>query len=241
SSSSSPSRVTVPASSSCAPAITLVSVDLPDPFSPTRAWMVPRRTRKETSSSARTVPKVLVTPSTWTARSAVSRPTASGRSVVIVAGVLRGHVDPRLVAVDDLVLDADRGVALDAEVGALFDGPAVEQSPRDHVLRVGGEAGVPELDHVDRSGLEEVHGVFRGRCADHADGVLEPGLLDGLADADHVGGGGALHTLEVRVGAQELLHTLVGLLRVVRGLDPIADKLHVRVLLLLVLLRRIDP
>src|SRR5699024_28048 len=177
SSSSSPSSMTVPASSSCAPAITLVSVDLPDPFSPTRAWMVPRRSRKETSSSARTVPKVFVTAST---RTASSGSTASGRSVVIVAGVLRGHVDPGFVAVDDLVLDGDRGVALDPEVGALLDRPSVEQGLGDDVLRVGGEAGVPELDDVDRSGRQEIHGVLGRRRADDRDGVLEAGLLDRL-------------------------------------------------------------
>src|SRR5690606_7494583 len=139
-------RVTVPESGGWAPAMTFVSVDLPEPFSPTRAWIVPRRTWKETSSSACTVPKVLVTPSTRTARSSRPGSTACGRSVVIVAGVLRGHVDPGLVAVDHLVLDADRGVALDAEVGSVLDAPAVQQSLGDHVLCVGGEARVPELD-----------------------------------------------------------------------------------------------
>src|SRR5699024_9620178 len=190
--------------------------------------MVPRRTWKETSSSARTVPNVFVTPST---RTASSGSTASERSVVIVAGVLRSHVDPRLVAVDDLVLDGDRGVALDAEVGTLLDRASIEKRLGDHVLRVRGEAGIPELDHVDRPGVEEIDRVLRSRGADHGDGVLQAGRLDGLADADHVGGGRTLHALEVRIGAEELLHAFIGLLSVVRGLDPVTDELHVRVVL----------
>src|SRR5699024_11946327 len=55
----------------------------------------------------------------------------------------------------DPVLDGDRGVALDAEVGALLDRASIEKRLGDHILRVRGEAGIPELDHVDRPGVEE--------------------------------------------------------------------------------------
>src|SRR5699024_7018911 len=237
----SPSIQTVPESGAWAPAMTFVSVDLPEPFSPTSAWIVPRRTWKETSSRARTVPKVLVTPSTRTARSSRSGPSASGRSVVIVVGILRGHVDPGLVAVDDLVLDGHLGVALDPEVDPLLDGLAVEEHLGDDVLGVGGVAGVPELDDVDRAGLQQGGRVLRGRGPAHGDRVLETGLLDRLAHPHHISGGGALPALEVWIGAQQLLHALIGLLGIVRGLDAVPDQGHVRVVLLLVLPRRVDP
>jgi hypothetical protein len=47
-----PSMVMVPEVSVTTPAITLVSVDLPAPFSPTSAWISPRRRSKSTSSMA---------------------------------------------------------------------------------------------------------------------------------------------------------------------------------------------
>ena len=67
------------------------------------------------------------------------------------------------------------------------------------------------------------------------------GLFDSLAGADHVGRCRALYPLEVRVGAQQLLHALVRPLGVVGGLDAVTDERHVRVVLLLMLLRGVDP
>ena len=52
-------------------------VDLPAPFSPTRAWTVPVRTRSETSRLATTPGKRLVTPVSSTA-------TASGDGAALV-------------------------------------------------------------------------------------------------------------------------------------------------------------
>ena len=51
---STPSTVIVPEVSVTTPAITLVSVDLPAPFSPTSAWISPRRRSKSTFSIAGT-------------------------------------------------------------------------------------------------------------------------------------------------------------------------------------------
>ena len=43
----------------CTPAITLMSVDLPEPFSPARQWISPRRMVRSTPLSAFTPPKLL--------------------------------------------------------------------------------------------------------------------------------------------------------------------------------------
>ena len=55
-----PSISIVPEVSVTTPAITLVSVDLPAPFSPTRAWISPSRKSKSTSSIAGTPAYLLV-------------------------------------------------------------------------------------------------------------------------------------------------------------------------------------
>ena len=52
----SPSSSSRPSSGAKAPATILPSVDLPAPFSPTSAWIVPRATLSDTASSARTAP-----------------------------------------------------------------------------------------------------------------------------------------------------------------------------------------
>src|ERR1041384_4715540 len=59
-----PPRVMRPASGVWMPVSTLISVDLPAPFSPTSAWISPRSSEKFTSSRARTPAKVLVKPAT---------------------------------------------------------------------------------------------------------------------------------------------------------------------------------
>ena len=51
-----PASSIVPASGFTTPAITLMSVDLPAPFSPRTAWMRPRAHSRRASASARTPP-----------------------------------------------------------------------------------------------------------------------------------------------------------------------------------------
>ena len=51
---STPSTSILPEVSATTPAITFVSVDLPAPFSPTSAWISPRRSSKSTFSMAGT-------------------------------------------------------------------------------------------------------------------------------------------------------------------------------------------
>src|SRR5919197_5838526 len=60
---SSPSSSRRPASGRCTPARTFTSVDLPAPFSPTRACASPACSSMEASSSARTEPNDLLAPS----------------------------------------------------------------------------------------------------------------------------------------------------------------------------------
>ena len=54
-----PSTSIVPLSGAIVPEATFISVDLPAPFSPSRAWTSPAATSRETSVSARTGPKRL--------------------------------------------------------------------------------------------------------------------------------------------------------------------------------------
>ena len=52
----SPSKVIRPVSAVAAPERILISVDLPAPFSPTRAWTLPARTVMSALRMARTAP-----------------------------------------------------------------------------------------------------------------------------------------------------------------------------------------
>src|SRR3954454_20172467 len=88
---SSPRHTIEPASALCTPASTLISVDLPAPFWPSRQWTSPGRTSSSTPSSARTPGKVLTMP--------VS--VSSGWSGAVICGHLHpalrsGRVDDRL-------------------------------------------------------------------------------------------------------------------------------------------------
>ena len=61
-----PARRISPVSGRSTPEMILISVDLPAPFSPRTAWMVPRRQAKSTPSSARMPAKCFETPVSWT-------------------------------------------------------------------------------------------------------------------------------------------------------------------------------
>src|SRR3954467_830369 len=69
---SSPPILTMPASRGNTPVITLISVDLPAPFSPSSAWTSPARSVKSTSCNARTAPKLLLIPRTSSREAAES-------------------------------------------------------------------------------------------------------------------------------------------------------------------------
>src|SRR4051794_4914277 len=99
---SSPRHTIEPASALCTPASTLISVDLPAPFWPSRQWTSPGRTSSSTPSSARTPGKVLTMP--------VS--VSSGWS----GAVIRGHLHPAL-----------RGARLDDRLGQHRGAQAVRE------------------------------------------------------------------------------------------------------------------
>ena len=67
-----------PASGVCTPARTLIRVDLPAPFSPSRAWTSPARRSKLTSVSAATPGKPLLTPARRTTGAVFSDTAPAG-------------------------------------------------------------------------------------------------------------------------------------------------------------------
>src|SRR5205085_5007404 len=71
----------MPASRGNTPAITLISVDLPAPFSPSSAWISPARSVKSTSCNARTAPKLLLIPRTSSREAAGSGPFSMANSL----------------------------------------------------------------------------------------------------------------------------------------------------------------
>src|SRR2546421_3832369 len=118
-----------------------MSVDLPAPFSPSRAWTWPQSTTRSTPSLALSPPKVLTIP--WSSRAACS--------VVISLDLdsrLQAAVGQLLLDVGDLGLDVGRDLAVVVVVGADADaavgGVEGQQVGRRPLL----------LDHVGDRGLD---------------------------------------------------------------------------------------
>src|SRR5690554_2869706 len=126
-----PFRCTCPLSGASTPPMTLMRVDLPDPFSPARQWISPGWIVMLTSSRACTPAKALLTfrisrSGCWVMVSGTvqgggsAAPTKDHRtSGVSLEGVLV-HVlyvdDDPCLAVDDLAVDLDVVVAVNFEV-----------------------------------------------------------------------------------------------------------------------------
>ena len=72
-----PSKEISPVSAVSAPESTLISVDFPAPFSPTRAWTSPTSTDRSALRIARTAPNRLATPRT-ASRTAAARSSDGG-------------------------------------------------------------------------------------------------------------------------------------------------------------------
>ncbi len=82
-----------PLSAAIAPATILTSVDLPEPFSPTRAWISPGRSSIDTSCSALTTPKCLLTLRTLSAIAPVPS-AASARRTALEPAVRTSSMPP---------------------------------------------------------------------------------------------------------------------------------------------------
>src|SRR6476620_10681791 len=89
-----PNTRMVPASGRISPNSNLSNVVLPAPLGPRTPYTSPAPTRTETSSTARTDPKVLVTPAASTASSWSTSGT--------VGGSPEGNVNPRVGSENDL-------------------------------------------------------------------------------------------------------------------------------------------
>src|SRR5260221_2296664 len=139
-----PSSRISPASAGCRPVTILTSVDLPAPFSPTRAWIVPGATSKATSRTASMPPKLLLMPTRLRRATVIA---ASVQHVRRDAGAPRGAAD----AGDRLVVERD---ALD-RVALLELG--LEQARRIQPVDIGPPAALPDLPaHVIDARLERL-------------------------------------------------------------------------------------
>src|SRR3954452_853883 len=137
---SSPSRSMRPSSGLWSPYRTFISVDFPAPFSPSRAWISPRRSSRSILSFATSAPKRLVTPSSC---------SASGP---VTALLLHRVGDAGDLSVGDLLLDL---VELALVLGALGVELAVARGPGLDV-----EQGVGAA--LERACLDGLGGVEHG-------------------------------------------------------------------------------
>src|SRR5690606_38746041 len=159
-----PSNVIVPASGWSTPDRQRASVDLPAPFSPTRACTSPRSTSRWTSSSAVTPGYLLVSPATESSGSAfVTEPSG-----LLVDVRLGDQLDLGLLPAGDLLPVEDLHRVVDAErrlVGAVLvdrrdDLPLLDVGldRRDVVERRDLDLRVALLDHLQHA---ERHRVVR--------------------------------------------------------------------------------
>src|SRR3569833_1992158 len=210
-----PAIVTVPSAAVSAPETSLMRVDLPAPFSPTRAGTSPGRTSKSTPSSARTPPYRLRMPvslssgslSVMDPPSAPPRALRGGRarSVVVLVDVVLG--DLQRVAEQDLLLLREvlhRGQLGVDLVGRLQRGALVDLDGRP-----GGQVAelldVPQ-DRGAGGAVREV-GLHRlGRAdADREDLADLARLPDRLGHAGRRRGALADQAGEVRMGVDQVL------------------------------------
>src|SRR5215212_9222135 len=185
-----PLKRTCPSSGLYTPVMTLIRVDFPAPFSPTRACTSPSRSSKETSSRASTPGNRLVT------RRASS--TGERCSIVLV---------PPLVGLVQALLSVLLGIHVVLDDDLLWDGLA-GQVLLDGIESQRTEAGVG-LDHgVDVTRDYRLHGLpgtVDGHYLDVLPGVLA-GLLEGLDGAERHLVVLRIDRVYVGVGLYELFH-----------------------------------
>src|SRR5215208_6899117 len=213
-----PLKRTCPSSGLYTPVMTLIRVDFPAPFSPTRACTSPSRSSKETSSRASTPGNRLVT------RRASS--TGERCSIVLV---------PPLVGLVQALLSVLLGIHVVLDDNLLWDGLA-GQVIFDGIESQRTEARV-SLDHgVDVTRdyrLDGLSGTVDGDYLDVLPGILA-GVFEGLDGPESHLVILRVDRVNVGVGLYELLHDCLA-----RCPDELpglgGDDLHVRVLLELLL------
>src|SRR5436853_2320942 len=147
------------------PAMILISVDLPDPFSPTRQCTSPAASERSTPRSATTPPKCLEIP--WRSRKLAK---ARRSQTSVDQGPDRLLVDAHdLVDLDQLAGNVDRGLAQARYVDAVLDRLAVEHQPRDGDHRIAGVGRVPQEALADDAVRDQVLGLRRKHRADDRD------------------------------------------------------------------------
>src|SRR4051812_20703364 len=167
-----------------------MSVDLPAPFSPRRAWTSPARRSKSTPSLATMRPKRFVMPR-----------SSSAASIRSLGPALPHRVGRRDLAALDLVLDRlDLGGVLLARRADLADAHAVVVEVGDHV---GATLVGVALDGLDR--VEDGHVDLLQRARD--DLRTEVGLIGVDADRLHALLLGRVDRAET-AGAGDLEHDL---------------------------------
>src|SRR3954452_8694811 len=140
---SSPSRSMRPSSGLWSPYRTFISVDLPAPFSPSRAWISPRRSSRSILSFATSAPKRLVIPSSC---------SASGP---VTAWLLHRVRDVGGLAVGDLLLDLlDLGPVLLALGVDLAEAGAAGLDVEHGVGALGEVAVLEALDRVEHRDVD---------------------------------------------------------------------------------------
>src|SRR4051812_621448 len=143
-------RMRPPGSGSSTPEMILISVLLPDPFSPTRQWISPGRSVRSTPRRAWTPAKRLAMPAS--SRKGTGSVTGGGSSQALLdQPVHRGLVDRQdLVELDQLGRGIDLRLAQAGDLHPVLDLPAVQHLGCDRGHGIARVDRVPEIARGDR-------------------------------------------------------------------------------------------
>src|SRR3954452_1828708 len=260
-----------PGSGDSTPEMILISVDLPEPFSPTRQCTSPTSSVRSTSRSACTPPKRFDMPDisrkvvkgsscngtvckASSRRGSLSRPERSGMRLEKSAGagvVLEPSsnqpIDGFLVDAHDLVDldllsgDIDRCFAKAWNVDAIRDRLAIEHELGDRNHGITCISGVPQKAFAYCVLRDQTFRLARQYGADHGDLLAKALLTHRVAGPDRSVRAEAENTTQVRIGLDHVKRRALAGVDLVGAGETVGDELHFGKVLLLIGNRGVSP
>src|SRR2546423_13214636 len=260
-----------PGSGDSTPEMILISVDLPEPFSPTRQCTSPTSSVRSTSRSACTPPKRFDMPDISrkvvkgsscngiayqaiastrnafpTGKPGMQRDEAAGTGVGLESSgdqpVDGFLVDPHdLVDLDLLSGHIDRCLAKTWHIDAVRDRLAIEHELGDRDHGITCVGGIPQKTFADGVIRDQRFRLARQHGADHGDLLAKALLTHRIAGADRSIRAEAENAAQVRIGLDHVKCRALAGVDLVGAGETVGDKLHFWEILLLISNRGICP
>src|SRR3954447_3763574 len=220
------------------PATSLIRVDLPQPFSPTRQCTSPGSTSQSTRSRAVTPVKRLVTPTRRSRGAGAAMGLAApgegrgGRGAALPpGGRLEAQLDQavdrvlvdglELLGEDQVLLRVHLDLAQLRQLHSVVGLLAVGHHGADPDDRLAGEHRVPDEALADGAGLDELRPLAGRERPDDGDRLGLAALLDGAGGADRPLRAEGEDALEVRMGAHLVERGPVAVVHALRDAEAV--------------------